>query len=430
MDDRGDAGVEQRGERLGTVAAGRRCGPVREGRQPQQHQRADDLALDLGARCPAACERIRRALQLRAPLGGMCRGGQGAEAGGDAVVGRSPAASSSMTGPGWPPRPRAPRRSSSTARAVPGDGDDLVGREWRQSDEDGVRHALIEATPSVPVCRTVARTVRDTGRCREVVTCARTTKVPAVTRAVAVLRVLASHPTPLPAASVARELGLARSTVYQLLAALEAAGLVTHLPEERSYGLGLWGVRLGSAYLRNDPLERLSRPLLDDRRGQDGVDRAPRGSARGGDAVPAQGAAAAPHDAGDRRGRAAAGAPTAVGRSMLAHLPPAQVRALFPSSASFVDRTGGGPGSLAELRALLASERRQGWAEEDGHVTDGLASVAAPAFDHLGRPVAAIGVTFARQQHPPGSRAPVAAVVRQAATRLTRRLSGHAPPAS
>ncbi|MGW4099835.1 IclR family transcriptional regulator domain-containing protein [Mycobacterium sp. NPDC004974] len=53
----------------------------------------------------------------------------------------------------------------------------------------------------------------------------------------------------------------------------------------------------------------------------------------------------------------------ASGRSILAHLSAAQVRALFPASTAFVARTGRGPASLPGLRQLLAAERTQGWAE-------------------------------------------------------------------
>src|SRR4029077_7758788 len=77
---------------------------------------------------------------------------------------------------------------------------------------------------------------------------------------------------------------------------------------------------------------------------------------------------------------------TANGRSILAHLSAAQVRALFPSSASFIHRTERGPNSLAELRRILQTERARGWAEETGMITAGLASVAACAFTHAGRP--------------------------------------------
>jgi len=67
---------------------------------------------------------------------------------------------------------------------------------------------------------------------------------------------------------------------------------------------------------------------------------------------------------------------TATGRAILASLPPAQVRALYPGRDSFVQRTGLGPGSLTELRAVLAATRRRGYAEEDSEVTQGFSSVA------------------------------------------------------
>jgi DNA-binding IclR family transcriptional regulator len=252
-------------------------------------------------------------------------------------------------------------------------------------------------------------------------------KVPAVTRAIAVLRVLAEHPAPMPAAAVARELSLARSTVYQLLGSLEAAALVTHLPEERTYGLGVGVFELGSAYLRNQPLERLSRPLLVRLVGRTQAT-AHLGVLHGAETLyllkeqPRQPVTLVT-DVGVRLPAHL----TAVGRSMLAHLPPAQVRALFPSASSFVDRTGSGPRSLAELRSLLGEERRRGWAEEDGHVTAGLASVAAPAFDHLGRPIAAIGLTFPSSDRSRTDRAELAEDVRRSAATLTRRMSGHLP---
>src|SRR5690606_6798517 len=77
---------------------------------------------------------------------------------------------------------------------------------------------------------------------------------------------------------------------------------------------------------------------------------------------------------------------TASGRCMLARLPRAQVRALFPGSRDFVKRTARGPRHLADLRRLLDHERRQGWSVEDGFVTPGFASVAYPVLDHSAHP--------------------------------------------
>ena len=58
-----------------------------------------------------------------------------------------------------------------------------------------------------------------------------------------------------------------------------------------------------------------------------------------------------------------------------------------------MDRTGRGPESLPALRRDLADVRRRGWAIEDGRVSAGTASVAAPVFDHNSVPIAAVGVT-------------------------------------
>ena len=75
---------------------------------------------------------------------------------------------------------------------------------------------------------------------------------------------------------------------------------------------------------------------------------------------------------------------TASGRAILAALPAAQVRALYPDRTAFVDRHGAGPPSLSALRTLLAETRQRGYAAEDGEVTPGLRSVAAAVLDHNG----------------------------------------------
>jgi DNA-binding IclR family transcriptional regulator len=241
----------------------------------------------------------------------------------------------------------------------------------------------------------------------------------------ALLRLLSTRAAPVPAGTLARELDLPRSTVYHLLAVLEADGFVVHLPEAKAYGLGVAVFELGSAYLRHDPLERLARPLLTrlvDRAGET----AHLGVLHGAETLyllkeTPRGAVPLVTDVGVRLPAHL----TAVGRAILAGLPRPQVRALYPGAAAFVDRTGLGPATPGELRELLAVEAARGWASEDGHVMAGIASVAAAVLDPTGRPVAAFGLTFDAATHAtPAARAALAGDVVATAGALSRRLRG------
>lgn len=254
------------------------------------------------------------------------------------------------------------------------------------------------------------------------------TDIPALRRGLAVLRVLAQHAGPVSAATITRELDLPRSTTYHLLAELAAAGFVTHLPDERRYGLGIATFELGSAYLRHDPLERLAGPIL---RALVDVQQhtAHLGILHGNESLylikerPAR-----PETVVTDVGVRLPAHVTASGRAMLAYLPPAQVRALFPRQGQFVRRTDRGPRNLAELRGILTEERRTGWAIEDGFVTVDFASVAYPIFDHSGHPIAAISMTFRHRcdgKYACGETWPELAVaVRAAARELTARIGG------
>jgi DNA-binding IclR family transcriptional regulator len=248
--------------------------------------------------------------------------------------------------------------------------------------------------------------------------------VPAARQALSVLTFLASRPGPVGAAAIARELDLPRSTTYHLLAELQAADFVVHLPEDRAYGLGVAAFEVGSAYLRHDPLERLARPVLA-RLAQQTGRTAQLGILQGAETLyllkeqPPH-AATLVTDVGVRLPAHL----TASGRAMLAHVPAAHVRALLPAASAFTTRTGRGPASLQALRSLLAVERRRGWADEDGEVTEGLASVAAAVFDHGSRPVAAVALTFPAED---GLRDRLGPAAVAAATTLTARISGRAP---
>ena len=248
---------------------------------------------------------------------------------------------------------------------------------------------------------------------------ARPEKVPAAQQALAILGHLARQAGPVPAAAVARDLRLPRSTTYQLLATMVASGFVLHLADERRYCLGAAAYELGSGYLRSEVLVRLSRvPLirLAERTGQVAhlsvlhgtevlylIESRPPG---------------APHLNSEAGVRLPAQL-TASGRAILAALPPVQVNVLFGHADRFV----AGPESLPALRALLADTVRRGHAVEDGEVTRGIAAVAVAVLDHARHPVAGVAVSYPRDVPTDG----VLDEVHRAAQAISARIGGPPP---
>ncbi|WP_394289397.1 IclR family transcriptional regulator, partial [Microbacterium sp.] len=208
-------------------------------------------------------------------------------------------------------------------------------------------------------------------------------QVPAADQTLRILAFLSHQRGPVAAQTIAGQLGIPRSTVYHLLAAMAGHGFVVHLEGERRWGLGTAAFELAGGYARQEPLARLGRPLvaqLADRAGESAhlavmtgrdvlyivEERAPRRPAL----VTDVGVRLPAHL-------------TATGRAMLAALPREQVRALYPDAASLaVDRTGRGPRRPAELRELLRGVRARGHATEDGEVSLGFRSVGVAVLDH------------------------------------------------
>lgn len=251
-------------------------------------------------------------------------------------------------------------------------------------------------------------------------------KVPAADQTLRILTLLARSRGPVPASIIASQLGLPRSTAYQLLATLQEHGYVMHLPEERRYGLGLAAVELSSAYARHEPLARLGRPLiaaLVDRLRVSGHLAVPSGSdvlyvveerAPGGPSLVTDVDVRLPMHL------------TASGRAILASLPKAQVRALYPNAQAFAHRLAhpDGVDRYSKLRSVLDETVTRGFALERGSVTEGLSSVAAPVLDHRGWPIASVAVTFRDEEFDEGRFAQLAADTRTTAEALASRIHG------
>ncbi|TXL57656.1 IclR family transcriptional regulator [Aeromicrobium terrae] len=246
--------------------------------------------------------------------------------------------------------------------------------------------------------------------------------VPAATAALRVLRLLSGQPVPMPAARIADALGLPRSTTYHLLTVMADEDFVVHYPEDRTWGMGLAAWEVGHGFTRQEPLARLARvPLA---RLVDAVgESAHLVVLLGSDVlyVIEERAPGRPPLVTDVGVRLPAHL-TASGRAILAGLPAAQVRALYPNRDAFVSRTGLGPTSPTELRRLLVDTRARGHATEDGEVTSGFASVAAAVA--AGTIHASVAVTWESRRAP--DLPELADAVRATAAEITARLR-HGP---
>lgn len=168
-----------------------------------------------------------------------------------------------------------------------------------------------------------------------------------------------------------------------MLTVMAERGYVAHFPEEKRFGLGPSSYTLASSYTRQQPLTRLGAPLiakLVDKVGES----AHLALLHGTDVIylveeRARNRPSLVTDVGVRL----PAIKTASGRAMLAQLPLAQVRALYPDSKEY-----------ASVKRVLEPLRQLDFATEDGDVTPGLSSVAVAVLDHAGWPAAAVAVTF------------------------------------
>lgn len=246
---------------------------------------------------------------------------------------------------------------------------------------------------------------------------------PAATHALHILSLLAGKVEPLPAAAIARALGLPRSTTYRLLTEMAAEGFVSHYREDGRWGVGVAAFELASGYHRQQPLQRRARPLLQ-RLVDTSTHNAHLAVLHGRDVLYAieERAPGRPLLVSDVGVRLPA-THTASGLAMLSALSTQQVTALFPGSAALVAHPGA-PATVTALRRELVGIRQRGWAVEDGTVTAGLRSIAMPIMDGDGQPLAAVALTYPSGAVPDGAdeQARLARMVRATVSAIQQRL--------
>lgn len=253
-------------------------------------------------------------------------------------------------------------------------------------------------------------------------------KAPAADATLRLLTYLASQRSPVPAARAAAELGLPRSTTYDLLATLVQHGYALHLPKERQYALGPSAYEMAAGYDRHAPLSRVGRRIIE--RMVDGTGETGHlGSLHGRDVLyiveeRAPKRLSVVTDTGVRLPAHL----TATGRAMLAALPESQLRTLYTGPDSFVRRTGApSPTTTQELDQLLEEARMAGVAWERGEVAEGLISVGAAVLDRAGWPIAALSLTWDATRANTETAARCETAVRWGASEMARVISGRRP---
>ncbi|WP_030670229.1 IclR family transcriptional regulator [Streptomyces sp. NRRL B-1347] len=248
--------------------------------------------------------------------------------------------------------------------------------------------------------------------------------VPAVTRAFDILELFLDGDGTLSAPEVTRKLRLPRTTVHELLTTLAARSYLAPVPEQPGrYRLGVRTYQLGSRYAEQLDLaaegQRVAREvaetcdetvhvaILED---TDVIYIAKVDSTHAVRMVSAAGRRLPAHC-------------TAVGKMLLASLPPAELDARVAGRAL----TAMTPASLTDataLRAELTAIRERGTAFEHRESNPDVSCVAAPVRDSAGRVVAALSVSVPMIRWSEDREAELAELAAKGAGDLSARL-GH-----
>ena len=243
--------------------------------------------------------------------------------------------------------------------------------------------------------------------------------VPAVSRAVAILRLLSRSEQPLGVHAIARTLGIVPSTALHILRALVVEELVGFEPATKRYALASGIVSLARGMLRHDPFSNLVQVELAEIAQRHGVT-AIGVEAPGLDHITVVALSRSPHalrlqvDVGSRFPALV----SATGRCIAAFgaHPRAELERRF-RTVKWDD-----PPSLAQWREDIEATRTAGYAVDDGRYITGIAIVAAPVMPR-GRVSHALVVLGVREQVARIGHAMLGEELRSRAEALSRRLA-------
>jgi DNA-binding IclR family transcriptional regulator len=211
-----------------------------------------------------------------------------------------------------------------------------------------------------------------------------------VTRALTLLKSFSDQQPEWTLAELARSVNLNKTTVYRLLAALEAEGLLARSATTGAYRLGPELIVLGSCAMRSNDLRTVSRDLLE-RLAEESGETSTLEMLSGRDVIVLDEVSSRfllglSQEVGARLPAHA----TSTGKLLLAYAYDQALAALeeypLPRLASQTRTT------TIELRADFPRIRLQGYATSDNELEPGFAAIAAPLYNHQGQVQAAISI--------------------------------------
>lgn len=224
-------------------------------------------------------------------------------------------------------------------------------------------------------------------------------RVQSVARAAALLDAMASGDW-VALRDLARRIGVAKTTAFNLVGALVDVGLAEHDPAKGCYRLSLLHLVYGRAVERRMDMVELIRPFLvrlcAETRETVNLALPSTTDAIIVESLESNQALRVSAYAGTRAEYHA----TACGRALIAWRSAAFRQAIF-DLGPLRPKTPHTTTDVAALNALLARTRRQGWASECEENEIGSACVAAPIFDAEGQPIASVSVAGPASRFPP-----------------------------
>jgi DNA-binding IclR family transcriptional regulator len=220
---------------------------------------------------------------------------------------------------------------------------------------------------------------------------------------------------------IASALGVHKSTVSRLIAALESRGFVEQLSDRGKYRLGFAIVRLAGSTSAQMDLAKESQPICDALAAETGE--TTNVAILDGDRIiniVETGGSAEYTIVRSWIGQRCPAYATSSGKVLLAALPTEQVHQLYGEQlASFTTNT---ITDRATLDAQLARARHAGWSSASEELELGLNAVAAPVRRHTGEVIAALSVSGPSHRFQPAQFESVAGITMTAADRISRRL--------